>query len=184
MGLDPADGGETSRFVKVQAGPRPKNTSSGGDPVKSILLIDDDTQLLQVLERVLQLRGDGWDCVCAPNGAKAIAAAHERSFDLVVTDILMPECDGLETIGAIRRMSPTTKILAVTGGGAYVGTEFLRVAEVLGAHAVLTKPFGLNAFVESIRSLLADQGQGVASASSSIRARDPHDAATRRRTES
>ena len=105
--------------------------------MKSILLIDDDPQVLQTLKRVLSSHGDAWELETAADGTEAILLVRQKTFDMIITDIFMPKKDGLETIGEIRRVQPLAKILAITGGSIFYGTEVLNVAQLLGAQLLL-----------------------------------------------
>jgi len=127
--------------------------------MKSILLIDDDPQVLQTLKRVLSSHGDAWELETAADGTEAILLVRQKTFDMIITDIFMPKKDGLETIGEIRRVQPLAKILAITGGSIFYGTEVLNVAQLLGAHEVLEKPIGIDKLLAMVRGLLGeDQG--------------------------
>jgi DNA-binding NarL/FixJ family response regulator len=72
---------------------------------------------------------------------------------LVITDIIMPEQEGLETIGALRREFPQTKIIAVSGGGRVGPEAYLPVAQDLGAHRIFTKPFKVEEMLQAIQEL-------------------------------
>ena len=123
--------------------------------MKSILLIDDDPFLLNALQRLLHPHFSEWKVTTASNGMEAIRLMTERAFDLVVTDILMPEQDGLGLIREVRRRHPATKLIAMTGGGKNVGLEVLDVARALGAHAAFEKPFASAVFLDTIKDLLS-----------------------------
>ena len=129
-------------------------------PKQSILVIDDDPRLLELLQRVLRLHGSDWEVTGASNGREALGFVRERAFDLVITDIHMPDKDGLETIREVRRAQPSAKIMAMSGGGPWQGCDFLRIAQVLGAHAVIEKPFELEKLVATIGNLLATTADG------------------------
>ena len=103
-----------------------------------ILLIDDDEQVRAFLSRVL--KEAGYDVVEASNGRAALDMFSQTPPELVLTDILMPEADGLEVIAWIVDKHPTTRIVAMTGGRGE--NNFLRSAEIVGAHRILAKPFG------------------------------------------
>ena len=91
----------------------------------------------------------------AADGAEALRILAERAIDLVITDLLMPETDGIETIMELRRLYPATKIIAISGGGEYQsGRGFLRAAESLGADRTLTKPFEWTQLLPAVEALL------------------------------
>ena len=102
-----------------------------------VLLVDDDESLLGVLRHNLEQRG--YDVEVARDGLQALRILRrDRHFDAVVTDILMPECDGLELLTAIRKQFPELKVIVTSAPG---NELFLDSAQVLGAHALLEKPF-------------------------------------------
>jgi CheY-like chemotaxis protein len=103
-----------------------------------ILLIDDDEQVRAFLSHVLKQAG--YEVVEASNGRKALELFRQVAPELVLTDILMPESDGLEVIAWIVDQHPTTRVIAMTGGRGE--NNFLRSAEIVGAHRILAKPFG------------------------------------------
>ena len=105
----------------------------------NILLIEDEQIVAETLEIVLFKAGH--DVVVAANGDIGLAQFIERKPDLVITDIIMPEKEGLETIRAIREKDPSVPILAYSGGGRTRNFDFLRMADKLGANEVLRKPF-------------------------------------------
>ena len=80
-----------------------------------ILIIDDDDQIRRVLRKTLER--DGYDVADAPNGKEGIRLYRENPADLVITDIIMPEKEGIETIRELRRDFPEVKIIAISGGG-------------------------------------------------------------------
>ena len=112
-------------------------THQGEKP--SCLVVDDDPMVRDVVVRTLA--SAGYPVVSAANGGEAAEIFSGRSFPIVVTDIVMPEKEGIETIIELKRLSPAVKILAISGGGRERGKEFLRYASRLGANAVLSKPF-------------------------------------------
>jgi DNA-binding response OmpR family regulator len=104
-----------------------------------ILLIDDDIAVLRTLEIILS--DLGYDIVTAKDGIEGLRAFRKIRPDLVITDLIMPEKEGLETIIEMRRERPEVKIIAISGGGRLHNTNFLEIAASLGADAVLAKPF-------------------------------------------
>ena len=103
------------------------------------LVVDDDPMVRDVVVRTLS--SAGYPVEAASNGSEAVKIFTETPFPIVVTDIVMPEKEGIETILELRRIAPEVKILAISGGGRERGKEFLRYASRLGANAVLSKPF-------------------------------------------
>ena len=104
----------------------------------SILVIDDDRQFREYLVQVLVR--EGHQVVEAKDGLAGTGVAKAEKPDLVIVDILMPEMDGLEVIREVKRDSPQSKIIAVSGGGHQLHVDFLPAAKKLGASAVLYKP--------------------------------------------
>ena len=100
-------------------------------------------------------RSHGHAVAEAADGAEALHILAARPIDLVITDLLMPETDGIETIVELRRLYPATKIIAISGGGEYQsGAGFLRAAESLGADRTLTKPFEFKQLLPAVQALL------------------------------
>jgi len=117
----------------------------------SILVIDDIDAVRTLLR--LTLEGAEYDVQEAANGVEGIRAFQKAPADLVITDIFMPSCDGLEVIQALRRVDPGVKILAVTGQSET--SDFLNVARMLGAKSVLRKPFETNVLLQTVADLLS-----------------------------
>jgi two-component system, cell cycle response regulator CpdR len=106
----------------------------------SILVADDEEGIRSLLVHWLESRGHAVAVVgCA---RQAMHLMSQQCFDLVITDVVMPDGDGFELIAAFRKAQPATRIIAISGGGKYLeGTDCLRIARGLGAHAVVMKPF-------------------------------------------
>ena len=118
-----------------------------------ILLIEDDHQMRGMLSQMLQLKGhDVWE---ATDGGIAEEICKKVHFDLVITDIIMPNQEGLETIMVLRHYYPDMKIIAMTGGGEAGPEVYLEVAKKLGAHKLLAKPFLQRELLQAIDELLA-----------------------------
>lgn len=104
------------------------------------VLVADDTQDVQVSVRNW-LEELGHEVTCASSGNRAIQLLRERPVDLVITEVILPDGDGVELIGALRKLQPTARVIAFSGGGRYLsGADCLRVAKGLGANEVLMKP--------------------------------------------
>ncbi|HEU4684852.1 MAG TPA: response regulator [Nitrospira sp.] len=119
----------------------------------SILVVDDEEQIRQLIRTTFEEAG--YRVSEASNGRDALAQYRMNPTDLVVTDILMPDQDGLECISMLRRESPDVKIIAITGGSDLIGVlGFLDVAKMLGAHRTLQKPFEMKALLDAAASAL------------------------------
>lgn len=119
-----------------------------------ILIVEDDSAVRDLMR--VWLDGDAHDVTEAADGAAAIREVGAASFDLVVTDIVMPEMEGTEMIMNLRRTSPNLKIIAVSGGGAFGGNSYLDVAGKLGANRTLAKPLLRMDFLSVVNEVLAE----------------------------
>ena len=116
-----------------------------------ILIIDDDVQILKMLRKMLE--HEGYEVVDAADGNKGIRLYREDPTDLVITDIIMPEKEGIETIIDLRREFPEIKIIAMSGGGHTAAESYLHMAKGLGAMRTLSKPFVKGELLEAIEAL-------------------------------
>jgi CheY-like chemotaxis protein len=121
-----------------------------------ILVIDDEKLLRQTIRRMLESAGH--EVIEAEDGRAGIAAFAKQELDAVVTDIIMPQKEGIETIREIRAANPTIRIVAISGGGRNQNMEFLRLAAKLGASCTLAKPFRKEELLASV------EGRGPAAA--------------------
>lgn len=117
------------------------------------ILVIEDEELTRCLMRDI-LESGGHEVVDAKDGNEGLAIQRVRPADLVVTDIFMPQKDGLETIAELRQVFPDLPIIAVSGGGQASNLDFLRFAERFGATRVLAKPFPAEDLLEAIQSCL------------------------------
>ncbi len=118
-----------------------------------ILLIDDDPTVRTVLRLTLILSGHS--VTEAPNGRDGLAALDRGdSHDLVITDIIMPDFDGLELLLELRRRASQVKIIAMSGGSRASATDYLHMARLLGAQRVLAKPFTRELLLLTISEVL------------------------------
>lgn len=121
--------------------------------MKRILLIDDNEAFRRPLSDVLERAGH--EVINAAEGARALSLLHSQAVDLVITDLIMPGKEGLETILEVRKLHPALKIIAISGGGRINAFDYLQLAEKLGAVATLAKPFTAAQILEVIDRALA-----------------------------
>jgi CheY-like chemotaxis protein len=117
-----------------------------------ILVIDDDDAMRRLIVRTLS--ADKHKLIEAPNGEDGVKMVGELKPDAVITDILMPQQEGIQTIREIREMAPEIKIIAMSGGGSSHNLMFLDVARVFGADAVLAKPFKPGELKDTVTQVL------------------------------
>jgi CheY-like chemotaxis protein len=118
-----------------------------------ILLIDDDDQFRMLLRRMLEKAGYS-DIEEAKDGGLGVKLFRQRPFDLVITDIIMPDKEGLETIMELTGDYPQIKIIALSGGGRVGPHGYLEMAKRLGASRTLAKPFNYSDFLDVVQDLL------------------------------
>ncbi len=120
----------------------------------SILVADDEESIRELIEH--WLRAAKHTARCVSNATEALDLLRMRTFDLVITDVLMPDGDGLDLITALRKAQPAARILAISGGGRYMeGNDCLKMARGLGAHAVVMKPFNWEQLEAGIAQAIA-----------------------------
>jgi CheY-like chemotaxis protein len=120
--------------------------------VPKILIIDDEEQIRLVFKEMLGRFG--YEVLEATNGEEGLALQREKTADLVITDIIMPDKEGLETIRELRREFPEVKIIAISGGGQIGSDQYLNVAKQFGAMCTLQKPVGLEQLRQEVHRLL------------------------------
>ena len=120
----------------------------------SILVADDEEDIRLLLEQWLQPMGH--TVLTARNGTEALKLIGKNHVDLIVTDVLMPDGDGLTVINGVKKTQPDARVLAISGGGHYMDSrEYLRIAEGFGADAAIMKPFNRDQFLEAIGRAMA-----------------------------
>ncbi|MCB5261486.1 MAG: response regulator [Candidatus Cloacimonetes bacterium] len=117
-----------------------------------ILVIEDEDSFRNVLVKMLSKAG--FEVRQAGDGNQALEVCAEFMPDLVLTDIIMPDKEGLETIQELLEISPKLKIIAMSGGGKFGPDSYLPLAEKLGAKATLQKPFMREEMISTITSVL------------------------------
>jgi DNA-binding response OmpR family regulator len=120
--------------------------------MSAILVIDDDASVREVVSEMLRL--EGHEVVIAENGRDAVPLLAARHIDLVITDLIMPEKEGIETISEIRRSDSRIPIIAISGGGRLGPGDYLETARYIGADATLAKPFARQELLATIDALL------------------------------
>jgi len=118
-----------------------------------VLLVDDDDLSRSTVQAMLSRMGHEVDAV--GDGRAALQVCRTEPPELVVTDLIMPDTDGLELIQEIRKFAPTLPIIAISGGGRVNANEYLTVAQKFGAAVVLAKPFSNLELREAVSSALA-----------------------------
>lgn len=120
-----------------------------------ILLIDDDDSLRTVMAKAI-VHG-GHEVIEATDGKQGVELFHATHVDLVITDLIMPVQEGVETILQLRRARPTLPIIAISGGVSN-SKLYLDIASKIGASHILSKPFGMAAMLEAITNVLNPAG--------------------------
>jgi DNA-binding response OmpR family regulator len=119
---------------------------------KHVLIIDDDPEMLRLLET--GFTRVGYDVSTAKDGLRGMQLFLSQAPNVVVTDILMPTQEGIETIIGMKRARPEVRIVAMSGGGRMRGEEVLKIAGHLGADRVITKPFRLAEIIGLVDALI------------------------------
>jgi two-component system, chemotaxis family, chemotaxis protein CheY len=124
-----------------------------------VLIADDDVRLREATRAILE--EEGHFVVEAKEGAEALRLQRTEQIDLVVCDMFMPGQDGIETIRALRRDFPLLKIIAVSGGGYSGAIDVLKMARLIGATEVLSKPYSRAALLEAIARVMGAVPQSL-----------------------
>lgn len=117
-----------------------------------IIVVDDEPSILLMLKKMLEKAGHEVDT--ASNGNEGIILFEKNKYDLLITDIIMPEKEGMETIIELRKKYPDLKIIAISGGGRISPEGYLPGAKLLGANMVFQKPLIQKEFLEAVAMLL------------------------------
>jgi two-component system response regulator MprA len=121
-----------------------------GEPYR-ILIVDDEPWVREVFRDFCALT-DAFEIELAADGSEAIEKARTNSYDLITLDLIMPEMSGLEALSQIKRTSPRTPIMVITGNAT---DKLVNQAGVMGACRVMYKPIQLNEFIAEISSALS-----------------------------
>jgi CheY-like chemotaxis protein len=117
-----------------------------------VLIVEDDKELREMLK--LSLLRKNYTVFEAENGKAAITHFKPQITDLVVTDLIMPEEDGLKVVIKLKEIKPSLKIIAISGGGKVGPGSYLNLAKALGADAIYSKPFSINELISKIEQLM------------------------------
>ncbi|MBW2195074.1 MAG: response regulator [Deltaproteobacteria bacterium] len=119
---------------------------------KKVVVIDDNAEIRHVIE--LKLRTQGYKVITAANGKEGLNLIKSKQPDVVITDIIMPEKEGIEVITEVRRDFPNVKIIAMSGGGLIGPHEYLSWTKMMGVQRTFTKPFAINEILEAVNELV------------------------------
>ena len=119
-----------------------------------ILVIDDEPYILMMLKKMLEKVGHEVDM--AINGEEGMELFNKFHADLIITDIVMPEKEGLETIRELKRKHPELKVIAISGGGRVDSKEYLESARLFGASRIFKKPFKQKEIIDAVEELLSE----------------------------
>lgn len=119
-----------------------------------ILVVDDEPMIREGLKVALEM--EGHRTLTASDGNEALKMVDEKKPHLIITDIIMPESDGIEVICTVKENNPDIKILAISGGGRISAKDHLKIAKQLGATGILSKPFSTEELICEINKLFAE----------------------------
>lgn len=117
-----------------------------------ILIIDDEAMIRDLLVKILER--EGYETVTASGGKDGIKIHRENPADLIITDLIMPEKAGIETIMELRRDFQDVKIIAMSGGGKIDSETYLQITKTMGAIETIAKPFDLRELLKTVQELL------------------------------
>jgi CheY-like chemotaxis protein len=126
--------------------------------MSKILVIDDDAVVRETI--VFLLQDVGYEVLSAEDGVRGMALFRSEQPDLVITDLIMPEQEGLQTITEMLKDQPNAKIIAISGAARLGKMDFLKIAEVLGAMDAIRKPFEPAELLATVKNCLAGPAPG------------------------
>lgn len=178
-------GARDSGHFSVEVPPKPfagccrrlVDTAGKSANMAQILIVDDEPDVCTVMRRALEAAGHTVDI--AHDGAVALGKCRAAAPDLMILDLFMPGCDGIETMIALNRAAIDVKLIVISGGGLRESSRFLTIAHMLGAANVLAKPIRLAALVDTVADLLA-QRDAVGASPIAAEIEDPATAGNRR----
>ncbi len=142
---------------RMKSDPHPAGRLNRPDPqrrerVARILVVDDDDLIRKLVVKTLVRAG--YEVVASADGQEATRIYRQEPSDLIITDLFMPEKEGMEVIMELRRDFPDVKIIAISGAGSLGATEYLEMARMIGATRTLAKPFGQEQLLAAVSEIL------------------------------
>jgi len=121
--------------------------------VSKILVVDDELSVRNMVKDIIE--SDCHEVVVALNGLEALNMCANTTFDLIITDIVMPEKNGIDLIMEVRQKYPDIPVIAISGGGDITGRyDYLEIANLVGAKNIIKKPFTVNDIRSAVDSVL------------------------------
>jgi DNA-binding NtrC family response regulator len=122
--------------------------------VQHLIIVEDDNDLREIVRHALVEQG--YEVRAAVNSREGLALHTADPANLIITDIVMSDGDGLELIDVLRKKRDPAKVIAISGGGVITGKDYLNIANGLGVAAVLEKPFKLATLLQLVRKTLGE----------------------------
>ncbi len=120
----------------------------------SILVVDDEAQIRDLLKHMLT--ASGHQVLLAENGNEGCRLYRQHQPDLLITDLVMPEQNGIDMILELKKAFPAMRVVAISGGGGITGSfDYLPIAKLVGARHILKKPFGMQDLKAAVEDVLA-----------------------------
>ncbi|MFT5369020.1 MAG: DNA-binding NtrC family response regulator [Candidatus Latescibacterota bacterium] len=145
---------QTEFFIATRSKSTNRRTKVATQATQDILIVDDDDLVRKFLR--ITLERAGYQVRTATNGIEALKIHEEKPAALVITDILMPEKDGLEILMEFKSLSINTQVIAISGGGAKGRVDFLKQAQAFGAKRTFTKPIDPTELIKAVKQLLIE----------------------------
>lgn len=117
-----------------------------------LMIVDDDPMIREMLTQAFI--NENYDVIDAPDGKTALKKFRTENVDVVITDIIMPDMEGIETIRELRKIKPDAKIIAFSGGGSISPEGYLKIASSMGAQYTFQKPISIKELSEAVKDLL------------------------------
>lgn len=138
----------------------PESSLTSLPAMPAVLVLEDNEPFRTLITEVLALAG--FDVCAAPDGRCVAEILRQRRIDLVITDLVMPERDGIEILTELRYSHPRLPVIAISGDVPLNTHLYLTIAEKLGASRVLAKPFKMDDLVTAVRAAIADRSASSA----------------------
>jgi len=128
--------------------------SSEASASRQILIIEDDSAVRELILQTLSRAG--YQVLSAEDGQQGLNLFRANNPDLVITDIVMPQKEGLQTIIELKQEAPGVKVIAMSGGGRHCNVDYLKLARKFGARRTVSKPFMRDEMLAAVREVLAE----------------------------